>query len=151
MVVAVAISGARVSPVFDVTQGVRLVEIQNGQVVRREARPLQTEPVAALLGDFRAWSVQYLICGAISQPLLGILLGVGIRVEPFVAGCADAVEAAFIEGTLSDPSFSMPGCRLHKRGSCRAGGCGRAGPPETGHQRGTCRDRRARQGRQRPD
>lgn len=151
MVVAVAISGARLSPVFDVTQGVRLVEIQNSQVMRCEARPLQTEPVAALLGEFHAWSVQCLICGAIPQPMLGILLGVGIQVEPFVAGCADAVEAAFIEGTLSDPSFSMPGCRLRKRGSCGAGGCGRAGPPETCHQRGSSRNRRGRQGRKRPN
>ena len=123
MKVALATWNGRISPVFDVAQQVQMLDIEKGRVAgwRQEALP-GTEPQAQAdrLAEF---GTQVLICGAVSQPMAGILAARKIRVIPFTAGDVEQVVGAWLLGTLPNPELSMPGCCGQRR-RCHGGRTG---------------------------
>ena len=106
MKVAAPIWARRVSPVFDVARRLLLVEIDQGRVCSRmeHALPREDRPAAvARLG------VEVLICGAVSLGLQRRLRSLGIEVLSETCGPIDEVIQAYLEGTLGDSRFAMPG------------------------------------------
>jgi predicted Fe-Mo cluster-binding NifX family protein len=117
---AVADWKGRVSPVFDVTERVRLfvVDVDN---------PSDERPVTARLGDRSPHArarrlvelgARVLVCGAISRQLQTAVIASGIRVIPWVSGNVEEVVRAYRDGALDEARFAMPGCggaRLRRR------------------------------------
>ena len=53
--------------------------------------------------------IDTLICGAISRLFYNLLAASGMKVISWVSGTADEVLKAYLEGTLAQSRFSMPG------------------------------------------
>lgn len=108
----------RVSPVFDVAGNLLLIDIENGQEIRREERRfLGTDP-STRVTEFLSFGAGILICGAISAPLQSGLNAAGVQVIGFACGTVDDVLAAYLNGRLRSRAFVMPGCqRWRRRGS----------------------------------
>jgi predicted Fe-Mo cluster-binding NifX family protein len=99
----------RVSPVFDAARRIRIVEIDDGTEVLRTEHSV---------GDMLPWQrvkllgeqgVTHLICGAISMPVMNLLMAHGIKVTPNIAGYVDEVLRAYASSRLLSPQFMMPG------------------------------------------
>ena len=139
MKIGLSIWEGRISPVFDVSTRLLIVELGDGGPVREEERTLESAWLPHRASTLVHWGVEVLICGAVSRPLLALLEGHGIEVRSFIAGDAREVLAAYLGGTLDSPGNYMPGChggrggrrnrgpRGDTRGRGRGGGCQRRG------------------------
>ncbi len=115
MKVALPIWNSRVSPVFDTAERMLIVDFNGDSVVGSEEYqfhnvfpPLRSKELCDI-------GVDVLICGAISNPLAGMIHDTGIRLLPWVSGEVDEVVDAFRRGELSDSRYFMPGCRGRRR------------------------------------
>ena len=110
MKVALPIWGQRLSPVLDFAHRLLVVETKNGAVTQRwyhlmnPQRPTFSQ--AALLSGL---GVSVLICGSISLDLANMIRPSGIRIIPFITGEVEEILQSFLNNTLSDPRFRMPG------------------------------------------
>jgi len=112
MRVAIAVLNDRVSPVFDTSSRLLVVDIEQGaernrRVVEMGADPFPTQRAQRLT----ELAVNVLICGAISRVLAGFVSAAGVVVIPWVSGPADGVLRAYLTKRLSDARWKMPGCR----------------------------------------
>ncbi len=110
MKVAIAVWKERISPVFDVSGKILLLDIKNRLVTgMTEEKIVCDNPVrrACRLAEL---NVQTLICGAVSQSLSNILDAYGIETISFISGDVDEVIDAYLAGALPNPAMSMPGC-----------------------------------------
>ena len=129
MKVAVSTWNGRISPVFDASRQMVVLEVDGGKIVGRHEEPLD-EDLGRKVEQLVGAGIQVLVCGAISQPLAWMLVTRGLRVLPFIAGGVDEVTRAYLAGELDRPRFAMPGCcgRRMRFGGGRGGhGC-RRGP-----------------------
>ncbi|MBS3756759.1 MAG: NifB/NifX family molybdenum-iron cluster-binding protein [Desulfobacterales bacterium] len=100
----------RVSPVFDASKRLLLIDIENGrQVCRVEVKMIHEDALSrakymALLG------VDILICGVISLGLANAIAASGIKMFPCTCGSVDRVLKAYIDNQLSNARFLVPGC-----------------------------------------
>ena len=115
MKVALPIWNSRVSPVFDTAERMLIVDINGDSVAGSEEYqfhdvfpPLRSRELCDI-------GVDVLICGAISNPLAGMIHDAGIKLLPWVSGEVDEVLDAFRRGELSDSRYFMPGCRGRRR------------------------------------
>lgn len=120
MKIALASWHDRVSPVFDVSKAVLLVEAEQRREVRREERSLVAMEFAGRARELAGFGADVLICGAISAPLRAAIEALGIEVFAFVCGPVEAVLAAYLDGGVAGAAYVMPGCRGAGRG--RGGG-----------------------------
>ncbi len=101
----------RIAPVFDVAGHLLLVDVEgNRETHRAEKRLVRTE-LSARAAELLSCGTNVLICGAISAPLQFRIAASGVQVIAFICGAVDEVLAAYLNGTLGDPPFAMPGCR----------------------------------------
>lgn len=116
MRVALTAWGDIISPVFDSARMLLMVEVENGEIANRSYEMFMPEISSRLAGMLNGFSVDVLICGAISQIPAGIIETSGIRLIPFVSGNVEEVLAAYAMGAQIVPKFSMPGCgRRHRQ------------------------------------
>lgn len=127
---AIAIWNSRISPVFDVSRRVRVLEITHGAVVSTGDQPLPEEDADSKLRRLAALGADTLICGAISRKVREMALARGFTLVPFVAGEVESVIEAWLNGTLNQPVYRMPGCRVRR---CAFTGRGRTRPHRLGH------------------
>jgi predicted Fe-Mo cluster-binding NifX family protein len=127
----------RIAPVFDVARHVRLVETENGRIIREEHAELTDESPVQKARRIADMGCGILVCGAISRPVQEMASAFGVRVIPFMSGDAAEVLQAWLEGRLDDERFAMPGCcrRAHGRGMGNRSVCGANGG---GRRRGRC-------------
>ena len=124
MKVALATWNGRISPVFDVARQVLMLDVEEGRVVARHEEMLPGTEPQAQAGRLASLAPHTLICGAVSQSMAGLLATKKIRVIPFTAGAVEEVVAAWLAGTLPNPTLAMPGC-YGRRGRFRGPGYGR--------------------------
>jgi predicted Fe-Mo cluster-binding NifX family protein len=146
---ALAVCNGRISPVFDVSRNLLLLDVRDRTVADRCREKLPEEAAAGKAARLAELKVHTLICGAISRPMAALLAAYGVTVIPFIAGDEEEVIAAFLSGALPQPALSMPGCRCAGRGrpDPEAGGRGAAPAGWGGRNRrgpGPCRGRRPR-------
>jgi predicted Fe-Mo cluster-binding NifX family protein len=110
MKIAIAYWQGRVSPVFDVSDSLIVIDIQNGLEVHRQHINLASRDSFERAIEVSRSGAQVLICGALSHPLETALIGAGIRVFGFICGDLESVIGAFQDGQLSDARYLMPGC-----------------------------------------
>jgi predicted Fe-Mo cluster-binding NifX family protein len=103
----------RVSPVFDVSDRLLIIDIENGREQRLEEINLNARDPFERAKQVSRLATDVLLCGAISHALETALVGLGVQVVGFIRGNLEAVIAAFIHGQLADPRFRMPGS--HKK------------------------------------
>lgn len=105
----------RIAPVFDVASHLLLVDVEGSREVHREEKRLVKTDVPGRVVELLSCGTNVLICGAISAPLQFRIDTRGIRVIAFICGTVDEVLAAYLNGTLCDATFAMPGCRRRRR------------------------------------
>jgi predicted Fe-Mo cluster-binding NifX family protein len=120
MKIAIACREGRISPVFDVSDMICLVEIKDRKEQRRWNITLLNHNPFDRAKEVSSIGAKVLICGAVSRVLQIALAGVGIEVIGFICGDLESVLDAFLRGQLMNGHFSMPGCfgqqqRLHFR------------------------------------
>jgi hypothetical protein len=113
--IAVTTWGGRISPVLDVARRAVLLTVRGGVVVGRREVALPATPGEAKLIALSALGAEVLLCGAVSRRVAERAAGLGVRVIAFLAGDAEAVIAAHLDGRLPDAAFAMPGCRARRR------------------------------------
>jgi predicted Fe-Mo cluster-binding NifX family protein len=115
MQVALTIWEGRISPVFDVSRQLLLLDVEQGAVRQRREASLDLPSAEQRIERLQELGVDTLVCGAISEPVHLELLYRGLKVFGFVAGEVEVVIAALLAGALPGPSLAMPGCRSRKR------------------------------------
>ena len=127
MRVALTIWNGHISPVFDVSRTLLILEVEDGAILDEWTEALPESEASAKISKLAELEVKTLICGAISHPLQGMAAARSIQLIPFVAGEVQKVKEAFLSGALPSPLFLMPGCRgggkKYRRG--RGQGCRR--------------------------
>lgn len=111
----------RISPVFDSSQNVLILDIENGAEISRHPVTLETHASSSRARELAELGVQVLVCGAISLPFANAIESMGINIIPFVAGDINPVICSFLEGTVQSSNFRMPGCRRKSRRRFRGG------------------------------
>lgn len=122
MKAAFAVWSGRISPVFDVSQRLLVVDVQNGRIVARQEEPLLDEHPVGKVRRLVQLGIETLVCGAVSAHLADLARLQGIRMIPFTAGEVEEVLRAYLSGTLPRRELTMPGCcnrRRRFRGGCR--------------------------------
>lgn len=114
MKVAIPYWQGRVSPVFDESREILLVEIEKGREVRRIEVDLRHSDPLLRAGYVASLGVEWLICGAISISLEKALLSKNIKIFAYTRGSLNEVIEAFLNGNLTDPMYRMPGCCRRK-------------------------------------
>lgn len=116
----------RIAPVFDVARRIRVVESDDGRVVREAEALLEDGSLVRRAINLSQLGIATLVCGAISRPLREMILSNGIEVIPFIAGDLGDVIRAWRDGELEHERFAMPGCCGRGRGyrsrACREAG-----------------------------
>ena len=110
MKIAIPIWEGKVSPVFDCASRLMVVDVQG----RRQKKLIETAITESNLSrrcnKLKGLGVELLICGAISSQLRNMLVALGIKVIPWISGQAEEVVHAYMDGSLCDGQFIMPGC-----------------------------------------
>lgn len=112
MRIAVPIWSGRVSPVFDVAKRLMIVAVIGGEATFTEKHDLEGRDRVGLLTEF---GVDVLLCGAVSCELEERMLAAGVELVMEIRGEVDAVIRAYLDGSLAQPQFSMPGCHSRRR------------------------------------
>jgi predicted Fe-Mo cluster-binding NifX family protein len=110
MKIALTSWNGRISPVFDVSRTIRVLEIVNKHILTEEEYVLPVDDLSAKIAKLVQLEVDTLICGAISRSLAGMALAHGIRLISFVAGEVKDVISACLDDNLPNPALAMPGC-----------------------------------------
>lgn len=105
----------RVSPVFDVTARILVVDVEDRREVKRQEIILREANLSARAEEMAALGCDALICCAISWPLEAALISKGINVIARTCGPVEAILEAYVKGRLTDQSFLMPGCRGRRK------------------------------------
>lgn len=124
MVIAIANFQGSVSPVFDVSDKLSLVEVVGGKEVQRKDVLLMERDPFLRAKEMTAISVEVLLCGAVSYAMETALITAGISVVGFLCGGLEMILGAFLKEGLTDSRFLMPGCvggRRRRRFRCSHG------------------------------
>jgi predicted Fe-Mo cluster-binding NifX family protein len=110
MKMALTVWGNRISPVFDASQMLLVVEIENTKIINRHYEPFYPEFPSRLAAMLAEMDVTVFVCGAISEMPANILEANGIKLIPFIAGDAGEVIDAYVTDVPTTSAFLMPGC-----------------------------------------
>ena len=115
MKLAIPVFRDRVSPRFDFSPEIWIVEVEKGEVVGKERIPTQNLNLLQRLEQVTANGVEKVICGGIDGFCANQLGGKGIEVVQDVIGEAEVVLTDFLKGRLR-PGFR---CERKRRHHCR--------------------------------
>jgi len=131
VIITVSIKGSRISPVFDTSTRLLLINSENWQTTHRQELAFSFEDDLERVNFLKSLHTEVLICGAISRFLAQLVDSSGIQLHPFLAGETEKVIEAFLARNSLFPRFSMPGCGQRQNRGWRQGGRG-------GKGRGAC-------------
>jgi predicted Fe-Mo cluster-binding NifX family protein len=112
MRLVIPVREGRISPVFDEACRLLLVEVIGGEASFTHELPVRRLDVVAMVAELGA---DVVVCGAISRDLEERLLANGIEVVAEVRGAVPEVTRAYLDGSLGQPRFSMPGTHGRRR------------------------------------
>ncbi len=108
--IAFAIWRDRISPVFDSSQALLVLDVENGIEINRRQVTLKTHDPSSRAMELADLGVQVLICGAISLAFATAVESMGLHIISFVSGDINPVIRSFLNGTVQNSDFRMPGC-----------------------------------------
>ncbi|HOJ43716.1 MAG TPA: hypothetical protein PK800_06315 [Syntrophorhabdaceae bacterium] len=109
MVIGISNWDSLISPLFDVSDRLSLIYVEDGKEIKREGVILKNREPFARAKELKDKGIEVLICGAISSGLEAIILSKGIKVIGFLCGEVQSIFDAFMEGKLNKSGFYMPG------------------------------------------
>ncbi|HOX85708.1 MAG TPA: NifB/NifX family molybdenum-iron cluster-binding protein [bacterium] len=112
---AIPVFRDRVSPLFDASQVVLILQIEGDHEVSRQEVQLQSQLPLMRARELAGYGVEVLICGAISRPYSLALESLGIRILPFIAGEVQSVIFSYLQKQIFSTPFFMPGCKHRRR------------------------------------
>jgi predicted Fe-Mo cluster-binding NifX family protein len=107
--IAIPVWEGRVSPVFDAASTLLVCQLRDKNEIARFETCLDEKFLTRRASRMEGLGIDTLICGAISRLFHNLLADSGIEVISWVSGTAEEVLKAYLDGTLSQPRFSMPG------------------------------------------
>ena len=110
MKIAIPVWQNTVSNVFDFASHILLIEIDQGAEIGRRELNLPADSGSARLAMLRQAGAEVLICGAISQPMAQMAKVAGLELLAYVTGNVDDVLQGYMNGSLGERRFAMPGC-----------------------------------------
>lgn len=118
MRIAIPVWEDKVSPVFDTAIKLMVVDVKGQREESRFLYFIDDNDITQKCHRIRKLDLDTLICGAVSQTFLKMLLATGLDVIMEISGPAEDVLKAYLHGDIFQPRFLMPGC---KRGRHRCG------------------------------
>jgi predicted Fe-Mo cluster-binding NifX family protein len=129
MKVALTVWEDTVSTVCDFSSRLLVFDVMGNEIKNRSFIPFEAGIMPERVNQFEALGVEVLLCGAISRPLERMICASGVKVIPCLRGSIEEVIRAYLDGSLSDVRFTLPGfgpgaiCvrgrRRHRGGVCR--------------------------------
>lgn len=118
MRIAIPLWEGKVSPVFDTATRLLVLDVNEQGEESRFLYYIDENDLARKCHRIRRLDLDTLICGAISQAFLKILLESGLDVIQEISGFAEEVLEAYLGGDIFQRKFLMPGCNKnrHRRG-----------------------------------
>ena len=118
---AVTIWKQRISPIFDTTEKLLVVDIERDKPWRE--MQVQLDRYSALANIYRIFELEVntLFCGAISGMYANMIQAQGIELISFLGGNARKVLQTYLHSAQGLSSFQMPGCKGQKRKRYRGG------------------------------
>lgn len=110
MKIAVTVWEDAVSTVCDFSSRLLVVDVQGDEVKDRSFVPFETKILMERVNQLEALGVEVLLCGAISRPLERMVRASGVKVIPGLRGSIDEIIGAYMDGSLTDTRFTLPGC-----------------------------------------
>ena len=114
MKIAIPIWYNRISPVFDTASRFLIIEVEDEKEKHRFETTLDEHDLTQRCLRIQGLGIDTLICGAISRPYSSMLISSGINIVPEISGQAEDVLKAYLQGSLFDSQFLMPGCKRHR-------------------------------------
>ncbi|PMP86778.1 MAG: hypothetical protein C0174_00595, partial [Thermodesulfobium narugense] len=109
MKVALSVHNEIIAPVFDSSNNIEIIEIDNSKINSRKVYKID---LADIFSFFLRNSVDLIICGAISKQLEFQLSALS-KVIPFICGSKEEIISALLKNkNFSD--FLMPGCKRNR-------------------------------------
>jgi predicted Fe-Mo cluster-binding NifX family protein len=124
MRLAVPVWSGRVSPVFDVAKKLLIVEVIGGEATFTEEHSVEDRDRVSVMSQL---GIDVLLCAAVSHGLEERLLAAGVELVMEIRGVVDDVIRAYLDGSLAQPWFSMPGCHSRRRRARAHGNARRLG------------------------
>lgn len=126
MRLAIPVHESYVAAVADFAGAFLLIDIKGASVTGRETVMCNVNLVPAKVAILDENRVDMLICGAVSRVFAAMVIHSGIELVPFISGSVEDVLSAYLQGSLNDPRYFMPG---HDKGMhwCSRGRCRRRG------------------------
>ena len=115
MKTAIPVWEGKISPVFDTASKLLIIQVEDSKETSRCEAHLDEQNLTRRCSRIQGLGVEVLICGAISRPFYRMLVAGGVNVIPWVSGHAEDVLDAWMNGTLFNSRFLMPGCNWQKR------------------------------------
>lgn len=124
-IVAFAVWDQRISPLFDASRNLLVLDVENGMEQQRRTVVLDNTVPLLKAEELKKYGIEQLVCGAISRLFAHAIEDQQIQCIPFVAGDVEQVIHSFLAGENLPPQFGMPGCgRGRHRRMRRGAGCG---------------------------
>ena len=115
MKIGIPIFDSRISPVFDYSTHLEVIEIEAGEVIGSRGIVLDGLGLSERLKLLRSTGVEVLICAGLCKELGNSLESMGIKIISGIIGARDDVLSAYLRNELDDPRFVMPGCWRKRR------------------------------------
>ena len=109
MKIAIPTFGTRISPRFDYAPGLVLFDIEGKKITESVQFSCEGWRDIQRVSKLMDAKVDTLICGALPNFLLDMLINSGIRVIPWIAGDTDEALSLFLQGRLEQGMTICPG------------------------------------------
>ncbi|MFC1883787.1 NifB/NifX family molybdenum-iron cluster-binding protein [Thermodesulfobacteriota bacterium] len=110
MKIAIPVWEGKISPVLDTASRLVIFNVENKNATLKGETHLQGIDFIRKCSRIKEMRVDLLICGAVSRHFGLMLANTGVKVIPWIAGSAEEVLDAYINGNLFSPRYIMPGC-----------------------------------------
>ena len=114
MRIAIPLWEGKVSPVFDTAIRLLVVDASKQREKSRFLYYIDENDLTQKCHRIRKLDLDKLICGAVSQTFLKMLLASGIDVIREISGPVEEVLEAYLKGNILQPKFLMPGCNKNR-------------------------------------
>lgn len=113
MRIAVSIWEDKISPLLDTASKLLVIENALQREISRFEVYLLEQDISRRCHFIRGLNINVLICGGVSRQLSGMLEASGINVISGISGPVEEIIEAYLQGTLGDSRYFMPGYNSH--------------------------------------
>ena len=109
MRIAITVWGNRISPVFESSENLMVVKIENYKITRQKILKIVPKTVVQAIEMMKKKKADILICGAITERDSQRIRDNGIHLVSFISGNTDKILETYVRDKTRVLDFSMPG------------------------------------------